>query len=84
MTQLQLAQHAEIEKLVKQNQVMKELATRIGFYNYYFKTCKTAAPNLEAFNLTNDLYFELFKEYRYTDYNSFRRSVNHYLTNIKK
>ncbi len=84
MDQLKLAQAAEIEKLQKQNEIMKQLATREGFYNYYFKTCKDAISNLDAFNKANDLYFELFKEYRYTDFNSFKRSKNHYLNHPKK
>ena len=84
MDQLQLAQAAEIEKLQKQNEIMKQLATREGFYNYYFKACEEAVSNQAAFNDTNQLYFKLFGEYRYSDMNSFHRSKNHYLRNLKK
>lgn len=81
MNQLELALAAEIEKLKKQNEKMRQLATREGFYRAYFSECKNAVSNQEAFNKVNDLYFELFKEYRYACWNSFKRSKNHFLNN---
>lgn len=61
----------EIEKLIAQNQLMRQLATSTGFYEYYFKQLKHHRTNIECFNSVNEAYFEIFGEYRYSDYRSF-------------
>lgn len=78
MTQLEIAQAAEITKLQKQNELMRKLATREGFYNAYFEACKTSKTNSEAFHKVSDQYFDLFKKNRYSDYGSFRTMENYY------
>jgi hypothetical protein len=77
MEQLQIANQIEIEKLRLQNERMKILATRNGFFNTYFKMCKDFNSNKEAFDALNEEYHLLFNEYRYSDHESFRSSVNH-------
>ena len=60
--------HSELET---ENQLIKKLATNVGFYNYFFEMLKTSKTNLEAFNRVNDQYFEFFGEYKYSCYRSF-------------
>ena len=60
--------HSELET---ENQLIKKLATHVGFYNYFFEMLKTSKTNLEAFNRANDQYFEFFGEYKYSCYRSF-------------
>lgn len=43
-----------------------------GFFQYYFYELPHHRTKIEAFNHVNELYFDLFGEYRYEDYNSFR------------
>lgn len=82
MTQLELAQKAEIEKLQQENAVMKRLAKTSEFFKFYFSECKNFKTNLLAFEYVNDLYFKYFGVYRYADYGTFRTSLNYY--NAKK
>ena len=65
------AAEQEIEKLQAQNKLMRQLATSTGFYEYYFKQLKYHRTNIECFNKVNEAYFEIFGEYRYSDYRSF-------------
>lgn len=82
--QKQLAISQEIKKIKEENSLMRTLATRNGFFDRYFKELGSVKENgrprhrtqVECFNHINDQYFDLFGEYRYTDYNSFRKQVN--------
>lgn len=73
MLPLENALRIEIEKLKKQTELMRQLSTVSGFSFYYFTECKKHATNKEAFNHVNDLYQELFGEFRYSDFHSFKR-----------
>lgn len=73
MTPLENALQIEIEKLKKQNELMRQLSTVEGFSFYYYTNCKNHSTNKEAFNFVNDQYYELFGEYRYSDFHSFKR-----------
>lgn len=84
MDQMQIARQHEISKLQSENEQMRQLATRQGFYTVYFQECKTAASNVEAFNKVNDLYHSLFGEYRYSDHNSFKAMQHYYGKKHKK
>lgn len=53
--------------------------TPYGFYQYYFNELPFHRTNLECFNHVNDIYFELYGEYRYESYNSFRIQYNQHL-----
>ena len=68
----------EIQNLVKQNAIMRQLATTKGFFNAYFEACKIAKTVEEAFYKTNELYFSVFNQYRYKDYISFKMMQNYY------
>ena len=67
-----------IAKLEKENATMQKLSTRKGFYNYYFNLLKTSKTQLEAFNKVNDLFFNLFGKYRYSDFLQFQKLTNFY------
>jgi hypothetical protein len=75
MTQLELAQKHEIEKLQEKLELMKKLGTSNGFYKYYFAQLKHHNFNYECFAKVNDLYFTLFGVERYTSWDSFRNSL---------
>lgn len=72
------AQQIYIAKLEKENQEMRELSTRKGFYNAFFQQLKIAKSNKEAFNCVNENYHKLFGHYRYSDFNSFKVITNYY------
>lgn len=72
MTQLELAQQAEIEKLTKKLQLMQQLATTNGFYQFYFSQINKYPSNEACFEAVNNLYLELFNQERYRSYDSFR------------
>jgi len=70
------AQKKDLDQLLKENKIMRQLACTKGFFDYYFTECKNHSTNTAAFNDVNDLYFELFGEYRYTDYNTFKNALS--------
>lgn len=72
------AMRIQLEKLEKQVIEMRKLSTRKGFYEQYFKELKTARTNTEAFNNINERYHSLFGNYRYSDWNSFKKMTNYY------
>lgn len=74
MTQLELAQKAELEKLQAQNELMRKLATKSGFYHFYFTKINDFKTNIECFNYCNELYHSLFGEYRYSSNESFKNN----------
>lgn len=71
ITQQDIANLAQEEKYRAQVEVMRKIATATGFYEYFFSVLSIFPTRSEAFNYVNDLYYELFGEYRYTSYNSF-------------
>ena len=68
----------ETDRLRLENQLMKKLGTREGFYQYYFEQLPLHRTQTECFNHCNDTYFELYGEYKYESYNSFRQLVSYY------
>lgn len=83
MNQHPMPQITDLERLQQENKVMKQLARRQGFFDYYFAECKNHKTNHAAFDTVNELYFDLFGEYRYSDYNTFKVATNYY-NNKKK
>jgi hypothetical protein len=78
MTPLQKAQQIEFEKVQKENELMKRLSTREGFFKFYYQECKNFETNKQAFDHTNEMYFDLFGQYRFADYISFKNMVTYY------
>ena len=67
-----------ITKLEKENEEMRKISTRKGFYNEYFNELKTSKPTKEAFETVNERFYTLFGKYRYSDYATFKRMTNYY------
>ena len=67
-----------ITKLEKENEEMRKISTRKGFYNEYFNELKTSKTNKEAFETVNERFYTLFGKYRYSDYATFKRMTNYY------
>jgi hypothetical protein len=55
-----------------------------GFFQYYFNELPHHPTQTDAFNHVNDLYYELFGEYRYESYDTFRKVYTRNLKNNKK
>lgn len=64
----------QIQELQAENNLLKLLGSENGFYIFYFQQLKFHRTNIETFNHCNDLYLDLFGEYRYSDYRSFAAS----------
>jgi hypothetical protein len=78
MTPLQKAQQIEFEKVQKQNELMKSLSTREGFFKFFHHKCKSFKTNKQAFDHINEIYFDLFGKYRFSDFSSFKNMVTYY------
>lgn len=63
-----------IEILMRQNEMMKQLSTKSGFCDYYFQLLPKVKTTKKAFSKVNKMYFDLFGEYRYTNFESFKFS----------
>jgi hypothetical protein len=72
-----------IEKLEKTITLMVQLSTINGFYQNYFEKLRNAKSNIEAFNQTNDMYFSLFGKYRYSDHDSFKKTIHYHKNKLK-
>lgn len=77
MNELTSAQITDLNELLSENKLMKLLARRQGFFDYYFSECKNHKTNHAAFDAVNELYYDLFGEYRYSDYNVFKNANWH-------
>lgn len=75
MENLEIALRAENDKLKKERDLIRLLVKRDGFYQYYFKICNEHKTREDAFEYLNNLYFELVGEFRYLNYDSFRKSI---------
>jgi hypothetical protein len=67
------------EELLLEVKIMRKLATKQGFFKYYFEQLKYQdkyKSNKEAFEAVNDLYFSLFGQYRYSSWQSFANQIN--------
>lgn len=70
-----------IERLQERQQRIKLLGSKNGFLEAFYRKLSTANTRNDAFNAVNEEYFEIFGEYRFTNYNSFRASYRHMLRN---
>lgn len=61
-----------IAKLEKENEIMKKLSTRLGFYTLYFDSLKCCSTKELAFEKVNNLYTEMFGFKRYESYLHFQ------------
>ncbi len=73
----------QLLEIQEENSLMRNLATRQGFFQYYFKelsekkgTMHKHRTMVECFNYCNEKYYDLFGEYKYSNYNSFKQQVS--------
>lgn len=71
LTPQEKAAIAEAEKYRKQVELMRQLYTFLGFYNYWYERLPLFTTRKECFEDANTLHYELFGAYRYSDYDSF-------------
>jgi len=83
----QLNSKASIQKMRQQVNLMRTLVSPTGFIKLYFKELgskeneKPKYSNTEeCFNQVNKKHFELFKVYKYRNYNSFKIAYELYIT----
>jgi len=67
-----------IEKIEKENELLRKFSTVKGFYDEYFAELPKVNSNKEAFDNVNEVYFSLYGKYKYSDFNSFKRVSNYY------
>lgn len=77
--QRKLALEEEIRRLEAKVLRMREISSFKGFYNRFFCHLKESKTNDEAFEKTNNEYYELFGVFRYSDYQSFKQIVRYHL-----
>ena len=73
--------HLEVEKLKKENELMRLLGSKEGFFKYYFNLLPKHTTRNECFNMVNESFYNLFGFYKYTSFYSFS---NQYLKYRKK
>lgn len=73
----------ELEKMQQTLFLMRQLGTREGFFQYYFKKINQFKNREQCFHSVNELYKNLYGEYRYSDYGSFRNTLNRATKNEK-
>lgn len=72
------------KKLLQQQFILaQQIGTVKGFYIYYFDTLPNFKTQKQCFDNVNELFVQIFGEEKYTDYNSFRISLNYHLKNKK-
>lgn len=76
ITQQQLALQVENEKLRKENEIMRQIASTDGFYEFYFQQISKYKSRIDAFNYVNELYSNYFGVKRYSNYCSFKNIIN--------
>ena len=64
--------------------IAQKLGSRSGFFEYWFKILPKCKSQKAAFDLVNLLHLKIFKEEKYTSYDSFRKQKNSYLKHQKK
>ena len=71
------------KQIAEEHALMKILGTNSGFFKYYFDMLPKFKSQTQCFNAVNLLYYKLWGEYRYSDYNSFRKQMTNYLKSKK-
>lgn len=76
--------NAMLKELKRENELLRQIATRDGFFKYYFEELPKHRTYVECFIAINEKYLDLFGETKYESYDSFRKQVNYYNENKKK
>lgn len=78
MTPEENALRLRILKLEEEAEIMKRLSARQGFFHMYYEALPAHSTYESAFNSVNELHFQLFGFYRYSDFVSFKNVINYY------
>lgn len=62
----------EIKRLQSENVIMCKIATRKGFFEYYFEQLKNHKTTTECFDYVNNLYQNYFGEYKFNSFQQFK------------
>ena len=76
-TALQLARNYEARQLSEKLALAQKLGTTKGFYSFYFNHLSKFNTQIECFDHCNELFYQIFQEYKYRNYDSFRKGINH-------
>lgn len=79
LTQQDIANLAQEEKYRDQVEMMRKIYSPKGFFDYYFTQLPHHKTNIDCFNAANDLYFELFGDYKYSSHGSFLNQLKKHL-----
>jgi hypothetical protein len=71
----QNAMRIELSRLQKENELMRQLVSTEGFFDYFFKKIPEYSSRELCFEAINELYFELFGRYKYANYTVFRQTI---------
>ena len=74
----------EVEKLKAENEKIAKLITVSGFFELYFEECKKSNSRQDAFEVINNLHFELLGKFKYSTYEYFKQVQNRYYKNQRK
>lgn len=81
----------ELKEISLENKRMKQLGTRQGFFEFYFQELGATTgkrpkhrTNVECFNYCNEIYYDLFGEYKYSNVQTFKNLVARMHENNKK
>ena len=77
--QLKIAQNYQARKATEKLALAKQLGTTKGFYNFYFTHLPKFQSQQHCFYSINELHYNIFSEYKYTNYNSFRKRLKEFL-----
>jgi hypothetical protein len=56
----------------------QKLGTTRTFFLYYFDELPNYKTTADCFDAVNELHFEIFTEYKYSDHNSFKRALSYH------
>lgn len=74
----------EVEKLQAQNEMIKKLITVSGFFELYFEECKKQKFRQDAFDVVNELHYNLLGKHKYSTFEYFKQVQNRYYKSERK
>lgn len=70
------AMQLQVTSLEQKIELMRKLRTFDGFHSYFFSQIDKFKNRKECFDYCNQLFFDLFGEYRYSEYVYFRKAIS--------
>lgn len=69
------AMQLQLDQLEEKIKLMRQLRTFDGFYHFFFSQIDKHKNRSTCFHHCNEVFFELYGEYRYSDYGTFRKAI---------